>query len=352
MPANTTYLTDQQLAQIAYKTFDYYINKGKRPHPQNIQNRPLLKLIGKKIAKTKRPFINNEVKYNVETVSDRQFQEKYGREQIDFAEGYFGDTLTFNGTQVLLTLEVVHDALRDMGYEVGSWQNWKVPPQVSEAAKLEIAEYLGHEFERLDDDYMRLMDSMLHGAGTGTPAFPGLAAFFPTTNTTGSIGGKSRAANVWVRHNATTGLTATAGGTLQTNLDNLVRECNRYAASGAVDCYIVGSGVLDAVKTYAKNNNIQLNTNLAGVSGVDLSMPDSAIKWDGIPMIWDPTIDATNSKLGYALNCGSLELAYATDKEFGRPSDEYNLMVSRFVLRGRYAMVCKQPNANGVFTVA
>lgn len=353
MPAASTYLTDAQLGQIAKSSYDYYINQGKRPHMQNLQARPMMDLVGKRIKKTKHPFINGTVNYNIETLSDRDFQEAYGRTEIDFSEGFFGDKFAYTGAQAFLTLEVVHDALADLGYEVASNADWKVPPRISKAQKLEIFEYLGNEFMRLEDDFDRLLDKYLHGDGTGTYSLPGLQSLFPTTNTSGSIGGKARASNVWARHSAETGLTSTSGGNLQSKLDGLVRECKRYARTGSPDVMVVGSSVLDAVKTYAKNNNLQLNTNLAGNAGTDLSIPDGSVKWDGVPMIWDPTIDdEASAKTGYILNSSTLELAYRTDKEFSRPTDQYNLRVSRFVMRGYYALICKQPNANAVFTVA
>jgi len=355
-----TEISAAALQQIAISCHDFYVNQGKSPITQNDQNRPLLKAL--KGRKKDYPFINNEISINVQTVDDdTDYQEAYGRTQIDYATSFFGDKFTFNGAQGFITLEVVHDDLRGMGYKVKSLDgDWAKPSKMSKAQKREIFEYMGELLARklLARDIR--LDEYLHRDGSGNLSIGGLAALFPTVNTTGSIGGIARASNVWARHGVATGLTTATGGTLRSGIDNLIREANRFAVTGGINYFIGGSSVLDAIKTYAQNNAMSLNGDLSGVRKLDPSIPDSAVMWDNKVFVYDPTLDTLADKLGaptlkktaYGINLSTLEMAVEADKEFSRPADEYNLMVSRFAWRDNIALLCNQPNANFVFTVA
>ena len=353
MVATSTFLTPAQLDMAAYATWDIIDNQGKRPHMQDMPNRPLMSLIGKKIAMEQKILVGNKFLYNVETESDIDAQEAYGLTPLEFHEDTFGDQLSYDACQIFDNRVVVHDFLEAQGYVAPVGANGKFGGKLSKAQKTEIIGYLKVVLMRQDENHTKNWDVALHGTGSGTYSLAGLPSLFPTDNTTGTIGGKARASNLWARHQATTGLTATAGGTLQTGLDNLLRECRRYSNTGKVDIMLVGSGVLDAVKTYAKNNNLQLNTNISGTGSVDLSIADGAIKWDGIPLIWDPSIDdLISSKTGYALNSSTLKLLYQVKSEFKPLTDEYDIRASRYSLRSKFCLACLQPNANGVFTVA
>jgi len=354
---SATYLTPVQYNKLVKFSYQYILNKGKTPHRQDKIARPMLDFqLSKKVQ---RPFIRNEISYNTQTESALEFQEFYGRDRLSFAEDDFGDQMTFTSTQVHLGLEQVHQVLRDAGYKIMPHGTWRKASKLSEAQKLEIVEILSTEIMRTEDRYDQLLDKLLHLDGSTGVSLAGLDAFLPVDNTTGTIGGISRANHPIYRHQVATGLTSTAGGTLRQSLDNLFRETNKLATSGTVTKIFAGGLALDAIKAYAENNNLSVNANLSGIGKIDPSISDDAVNFAGLKVHYDPTLDTLQGELGgtwskriYGLNVGAWELAYECHKEFTRPADEYDLRVSRFGWEGRYALVCKQPNANFVATVA
>jgi len=358
MPASVTYLTPKQFSQVVYGGHEYYINGGQSPDRQDKQVRPFYKWINGR--KTKRPFIRGQFNYNVQLESDATLQEPYARTRLEFQEDHAGDTMTFDGVKTWLGLEILHDELRDQGYIIKNASTFKSAGKLSDAKKIELVQGLQEKFTRFEDRWEQLHDIALHGDGTGDVSLSGLASLFPVDNTSGDVGGISRAANPVYRHVVTGVLTSTAGGTLREGLDNAIREANRYSMSGVVDIAFCGSGFIDAVKKYAELNNLSINSDVSGMGKVDPSIPDSSIHWQGIRLIWDPSIDtraisagdASIAKTAYFLNSGTIELAYDMYRDFSRPSDEFDLMVSRFGWMSRMQMWCRQPNANVLARVA
>lgn len=358
MPSSEVYLSPQQLASVVYGAQEYYVNAKKSPKRQDKQNRPFIKWVeGKKV---KRPFVAGKFNFNTQLESDSELQEPYGLQRLDFTEEHGGDTMTYDGVKTWMGLVIPHDELRDQGYIIQNASNWKSANKLSDATKVELVKSLQEKFSRRDDRLDQLHDEYLHRDGTGTPSLSGLSALFPTDNTSGKIGNIARASNPRYRHVVTPVMTTGAGGTLRVQLDNALREANRYADSGTVDIAFCGSGFLDGVKEYVEKNNRSVNTDVSGIGKVDPSIPDASLMWGSIRLIWDPTLDTLADKLGdasiaktaYFLNSNTIELAYDMYKEFSRPTDEFDLMASRFGWMSRMQLWVDQPNANLVARVA
>jgi len=354
---SATYLTPVQYNKLVKFTRQYILNSGTSPHRQDKLARPMLDfMLGKKQL---RPFINNSISYNTQVGSVLQFQEFSGRDRLTFQEDEFGDQMTFTGTQVHLGLEEVHQVLKDAGYKIMPHGSWRSASKIGEAQKLEIVNILAEEILRTEDRYDQLLDSLLHLDGSTGVSFAGLDAFLPVDNAAGSVGNILRATNPIYRHQIATGLTSIAGGTLRSGLDNLFRDTNKIAKTGTVTKLFAGGLAMDALKAYAENNHLNINTNLSGIGKIDSSISDDMVNFAGLKVTYDPTMDTLQDELGsdwskriYGLNVGAWELAYDAHKEFTRPADEFDLRVSRFGWEGRYALVCKQPNANFLATVA
>ena len=349
MPASSVYLTPQQLSNVVFGAHEYYVNAKKSPHRQDKLNRPFIKWVSKKMVK--RPFVGGVFNYNTQLESDAVLQEPYARDRLQFTEEFGGDTMVVDGVKTWLGLEILHDELRDNGFIIQHASNWKRAPKLSEASKIELVNILTEKFERREDRLDQLHDEWLHRDGTGTPALAGLAALFPADPAVGVIQGINRAANPDYRHQAITGTTV-AAGTIRANLDNALRAANSRATQGRVDVAFCGSGFLNGIKQYVELNNLSINSQVAGFGKVDPAFPDSVLHWDGIPLVWDPTIDALAARgigantVAWFLNSSQIEVAYDMYKDFCRPSDEFDLMVSRFGWMSRLNMWTKQPNAH------
>jgi len=358
MATSDSYLTPQQLSSVVYGAHEYWVNRKKSPHRQDKSNRPFGKWITGK-RKT-RPFIGGRFHYNTQSEGEGDLQEAYGRERLTFTEEFGGDEMVYDGVKVWNGLEILHDELRDLGHIVKNASSWTRVPKLSDAVKEELVNILQEKFDRREDRINQLYDSYLHRNGTGTVSIAGLDSLFPLVNTAGSIGGVSRLANPEYRHVVTGALTVASGGTLRAGLDDALRQANQYAVTGQVDVAFCGSAFLNGVKAYVEANNLNINSNVGGIGMIDPSIPDSALKWNGISLVWDPTLDILGTQLGdaslakraYFLNSSTIELATDMWMDFSRPNDEFDLMVSRFGWMSRMAMWTTQPNANMVARVA
>ena len=368
MAQTVTYLTPQQLAQVAYGSFKFYENQGKTPETQNLEQRPLLKLMEAKMKKNI-PFIDNVVRYNTQLEDDSDSQEVYGRGRVQYNEDFYGEYLEYDAGRIIVDLELVHDELRANGFDIMFQSDWKTAPKLSKSSKLELANILTDRFDRKMENYNRNLDEALHRDGTGNTSFVGLFGLFPTDNTTGSIGGITRADNVAYRHVSKTGLNTSAigsGGNLRKQIDIGLREAAKVTNRGRITHAVCGGAFLDGVKDYTEVQTAQtVNTQLAGVSGINLAMPDKIVSWSGpqgpVQMIYDPTLDRLADELGdasiakraYWLNTDTICLLNnSMHKRFSRAADEYDLFVSRFLWMGDYTVRVTQPSANMVTELA
>jgi hypothetical protein len=116
--------------------------------------------------------------------------------------------------------------------------------------------------------------------------------------TAGDLGGKSRS-NPILQHQVQTGSTVTTGGTLYEHLTALLRDTARWnrGTPSQVDVIMAGSDWIDGYVKFMKNNGLSYQWDGAGpVSKLDIGIPDSAIRFQGIPIVHVPTFRVLDQK--------------------------------------------------------
>lgn len=196
----------------------------------------------------------------------------------------------------------------------------------------------------------------------------GLDGYLPIANTAGTIGGVPRS-NLVVRHYVETGATYSAGGTLAAALTRARRTANlnsrgRSVGNKGVDFIMTGAAGMDRFVSYAKNNNLQVWTQAKGTPTLDIGIADSALHFEGIPVIHNPSfeiMDQLNPGLSspwtrrfYLVNSQTWKFATAPgkDKFFSAPMDPSDTRLTRLSLDTKGVLLPLVPNANAIVTVA
>jgi hypothetical protein len=247
----------------------------------------------------------------------------------------------------------------------------RMPVRLDSAAKLASKNFAKQKQEDLEWNWrVELAYGMWSANANDSKMFPGLDGLIPvTTNSTGTIGGKSRS-NPLLRHQLITGVTI---DTLELNLTRLVRQCNDVTgdAGGYTNYCPTGDDVFDMLA------DLYLGTSTRA-GKIDRQMAsdrakEMAAKWGiGIPddswylptvgmIIREPLFKrlqereapATSwTKRLYALNTSVMDFYGPRHAEYIYHPMPHNQRVLRTSLEGRYGWVIKKPNSLGVLALA
>lgn len=163
-------------------------------------------------------------------------------------------------------------------------------------------------FDILEKKMMVLEESMkekfgeyLYGAGTGMNP-NGLALLIPNDPTTGSIGGKSRVTNTWLR----TSSYDTEGNMDPTNIEAFMDDLqlDLKVKDDKPDIYLVGRNIYRMYRQAVRDKfGIELSKGAAGKRMFDLGF--EGVSHNGIPFVYD---EDCNLDRMYAINSKYLRL--------------------------------------------
>lgn len=191
-----------------------------------------------------------------------------------------------------------------------------------------------------------------------TKACPGLAHIIKTAPTTGTVGGIDAGTYSYWRNNANT---AIAQADLVNEMHITERDCVRYGGARPTAIF-AGSAFCDVYRNAAGLTvNRQINGGGNSRGGVSLDAGVTDLFFNGIPVIWDPTLDALDTLLGTTtwtktafmvsekkLILRPVKGQWMVDRKPERLPDRY---VYYFGRTSKYGLTTDQRNALAVLTV-
>jgi hypothetical protein len=294
-----------------------------------------------------------------------------GKQVLGFQENRVDVEMEFTPRRTHIGVEFVHTELEDEGYEVepnGPRGGTGFAKRISKADVDRIMNIFEQRIEDMMDAWDTRLDVIFHRDGTQDALAPiGLDGLMPILNTAGTYGGQPRTDEMF-RHHVATGSTVTAGGTLERDLQGLIRdaEVNNRGTPSKVDFIMAGWDWIDGYIAYARANDMpyERNGGTAAVKRVDIGLPDSAIHFNGIPVVHNPTAEAldrkgfysgtTWSKRAYMLSSKTWVLGYQKGKlkKFSSPLDPGDQRLTRCSLDGRHVLYSTKINGNALNTIA
>lgn len=361
--------TPEQTQQLGYAVNDFVVNRRGGPIILDRQAYPLLSFL--MANKEQMPFTGGVAKVKLQKSSDLDIEHYEGKQVLTFQENKVDAELEFQPRRSHLGIEYTHTELEDLGYSIepnaprGKMFAKKVPEAAVDMVKDLFAMRQDDAMDRWD---VRL-DRLFHLANAADPLAPtGIDGLLPIVNpTAGTIGGQPRTDPLF-QHNVQTGLTAGAGGNLDAGLEALWRAChlNNRGTPTRINAIFAGYDFIDAYKAFARANGMEYERNggIKAVTGLDLGLPDSALHYNGVPIIHDPTMESLDaeglgggidwSKRCYMLSSKATKLGYAKNKlkQFSAPNDPGDQRITRQSLEGRHCLMVTKPSANGIAAIS
>ena len=357
--------TAGELSNIANAALDFYYNKGDT-FKQSIQSKPLLRMMesSAKSFPGGKGNISLAVKgnYGAGGVNDHVVGYTHNdtvnfytpanimRVNFPWREHHIGLTLTHT------ELKIDGISVTDEGGDGSSLSNH------SDRDVTVLVNLLQDKLEDFGEQYARSMNGLMWGDGTADPkALSGLQSIIVDVPNTGTLGGLSRATNVWWQNRAATtafGAAAgrgpitsapTNGGALLQFLQSEYRQLIRYG--GKPSKFLAGSSFIAAMETELRANG---NYTMTGFTGPqDGSM--GALKFMNTTIEYDPTLDDLNhSKRGYWWDPRHIYLM-KQDGEWDHkftPARPYNQFVMYKSMTHTGQMVAQQINSALVVDIA
>lgn len=162
-----------------------------------------------------------------------------------------------------------------------------------------ITDLVRDETQKMKDNLRWDIDVMLHAGGTeGANESPGLGYFIPINPTGNTIGGVSESTYpVWANYTATS-VDSTVSGNVKDALRVAIREVQIRGRGLLPEAFFCGSAAYDA---YAADCGTTINRNMYVDSkgGATLDAAIHALNYDGIPVIYDPSLDYMQTDATY-----------------------------------------------------
>lgn len=358
-------LTPEFLQELAYATHDEVMNR-RDPIIADRQNTPLWGMLMKN--KKEMAFTGGRVLVKMQRDGGLGIEHWSGRQTLGFQENRVDVEMAFVPRRTHLGVEFVHTELEDEGYSVepNATRGKNFAKRLSKADIDRVMNIFEQRIEDMLDAWDTRLDLTFHLDGTQDPLAPiGLDGLLPIDNTAGTIGGQPRIDPLF-QHQVAIGSTIGAGGTLERDLQGLIRaaELNNRGTPSKIDAILAGFNWIDGYIAFARANQMPYERvgGSTEVKRMDIGVPDSAIHFNGIPVIHDPTFERLDaggfvnpgepawSNRAYLLSSKTMTFGYAPDKlkKFSAPMDPSDQRVTRLSLDGRHCMLITKPNGNAV----
>lgn len=343
--------TAQELENIANAALDFHLDKG-RVFSQTIQDKPLLRRM---MAKSKsfpggKEYLTQRVKGEyTTTIQGFEHDDTVGYSNpANIKESRWPWKLIHWGIEV-----TIHELLKD-GISLSDTAMGKGEQRHSEREMTVLANLLDDKIEDMIEGGERGMNEMFWRDGTqDAKQIPGILSFVVDNPTAGAVvGGIDQSAASWWRNIAVLGINAgtPANQNLIDTMEKQWLQQTRYG--GNPNLILCGSDYLNAYKAEMRANGSYTQTGFAGKQS-DASFGEMAFK--GRPVQYDPTLDTLGrSKYCYVLDDRTIFPKHIEGENMKRhnptrPADKYVMYRALTWVGG---LVCRQRNANAVFSIA
>jgi hypothetical protein len=358
-------LTPEQLQEIKYTVYDEVMNRRK-PLIYDRRAMPWWGFLSKK-AETA-GATGGKVIVKLQQDGGLKVEHWDGRQVLTFRENRVDSELEFNYRRSHLGIEFLHTELEDMGYaiEPNASRSKNFAKKMSEAEAHRIMDIFAQRMDDMMDKWDVEHDQIFLVNPTDPLAPIGLDTLMPLDPTTGLFGGKSRS-NPLLQHQVRTGSTVNPSGSLERDLNALTRQANinNRGMASRIDFIMAGADWIDAYVDYLKNNGREWRQGDFGqVKRADIGIPDSALYFQDIPIIHNPTFEILDAKglytgtkwtkRAYGLASKTWKFFYANNKlkTFSAPMDPPDQRFTRMSLDGRFSLVPTKISGNWINTIA
>lgn len=168
---------------------------------------------------------------------------------------------------------------------------------ISDAERIQIVNLLRENHETLKLGMQENFDLAAHLDGSASAKdIVGLDLIVSTTPAVGTIGGVDASTAAYWRNNTNLGIVTTTPGDLVVAMEATWRDCGTYGGTFP-DFLLCGSKFYDAYRADSLDTiNRQLSISGRGGSNVDAGT--SGVFFKGVPLVWDPTLDALEAAVG------------------------------------------------------
>lgn len=202
----------------------------------------------------------------------------------------------------------------------------------------------------------QLAYEMYRDGSQSTKACPGIENIVDWDTAAGTVGGIDQATYTWWKNNTSTSIAADTNLVAGTNqMEVMWRACMRYGGS-IPDKIVCGAGFYDALRKNSTTAILrQVNDGGLKKGGASMDAAVSDLYFHGIPVEWDPTLDALDTLLStttrtdtcYFLNSKHINLVpmkghWMMNRKPERLPDRY---VHYFGLTSKYSLVSNRRNA-------
>lgn len=345
--------TVQELNNIANAAMDYHLDKGK-VHSQTIQEKPLLRRM--KAAQKTFPGGKGNIDVRVKGVYTTGIQGFTHDDTVTYTNPANIKQASFPWKEVHAGIQITMTELKKAGISVTD-TNGANTSEHSQAELIQLANLLDDKLEDMSEGSSRGQNLMYWRDGTQDAKLAAGIKSFIVDNPAAAVtvGGLDQQANDWWRNRASLGIIANESNAANQGLIKLLskerRQLRRYG--GRPDVGFCGSDFLDQIENELRANGSYTNVGWAKGGKVDLSVADQTLK--DISLEYDPTLDDEGeSKRCYILDFSTIYPMVMQGEDWkrhtpSRPEDKYVIYRAMTWTGG---LVCRQRNANGVYSIA
>ena len=346
-------LTQAELDNVLNSTLDYHIKEAdKLARAQHVQDRPLLQIM-RKNAKSF-PGSKDYITQPVKGVTTTQLNGFRGTDTVAYANPTNVKRAQASWYMMHAGISFTKEELLKNGISITDKSEWD-GTRHSQDDLIQLVDLLKEKFWDLTDGFDKGLNNMYWRDGTqDAKAIPGITSFILDDPTAaGTILGIDQVANTWWRNRAALNIAATvataANQTLSNKLQSEVRQLRRYG--GRPNRIYAGSAALEVLEAELKAKGYYTDSGFT--QGADLAVGD--LKFSRIPVFYDPTLDdLSKSKYLYVLDMDSIYPMYVQGEDRqkhapARPETQYVFYRAMTYAGG---LICRQRNANGVYSIA
>jgi len=360
-------LTALDLSKVIRSTYSRV--ESRNPKKPDRKRRPMLRWAESMMKDS--TFESGEITYTVKKSFTDQGQTWAGDDTIAATDPDFALNMGFGYCNFVTAITVKHDLLTRMGYSVEP--NGKGSFQVRVKSKddaYKIIHYVEELVEGHQDNHDRRLDQLIHLPAVLSTDTNGVFGILTDSNTTGLVGGVDRATESVVRHYVDLTIQVPAANSdFRTKMDLALRSTRQYmhdnGLPGDIDVFFCGAGWMERAKKWGELNNYRIDRNVNDVlKRFDFGIPDNVLFYEGIPMVWDPTMDYMDTAIpaaapDYTLRAiGVSKANWKFKKQIGRyktlsaPPDPSNQRISRMDIDSTYHVACDAPAGNLMLSFA
>lgn len=351
-------LSPEALQEIRYSVYDE-VHNPKNPYIYDRVNMPTLSMLMKRARK--RSGVGEIIQAKIQRNGGLRRQHFSGRQILEHRQSRVDFELEFEYNRTFVGLELEHEELEREGYRIipHGPRGRSFAKSLTEASAIKIMNIFEQKIEDLDNQFDEEMNEVLILDGSqDTQAPQGMEAYMTLDPAAGDLGGKPRTDKA-LQHQVLTGTTTTSGGTMEKHLRQLIRAANlnNRGFRSNIDFIRAGADWIDGYIDFAKANNLNYEHPPTEIKRLDVGIPDSALHFQNIPIIHDPTMEILDSKfpIGYSRTKSAMgvatktwELAHAPGKlkEFSAPLDPPDQRFTWMGIESRVALIPTKISGN------